>query len=252
MRLVPLSDLDGYSDKEQLPLVRGRITAVYKVHKGNRKDGNPYHLQEIQIEGDGKKVLVFLDNKEEIQQSWKGRDIELSCHEGDKGLSGVYAFDDDYKDPIVRKIKVTKTGNISLITNGGRQEAPPRDREPEREPAPPRDEPRHQSAPPQDRAPHSDRGSASDIADVKRQITQCANLMLLCQICIEKIVVPGFKSETGKDMDEARKGALATSLYISVERKGANTLMPTHPLIAPPKSQSQTPPRDEPPQDQKW
>ena len=233
MRLVPLNEIVGYSDKEPLPMVRGKILAVKKQMSGQSSHG-PWTMQDVEIEGDGCRMTVSLCNKEPLSGTNVGQVAEFSCHEGEKGLSGVYA--QDYKG--VRKIKVTQTGNIALLTGA----APPGVR-----PAPPRQEPARQvQAPPpqdEDRLPMDDdipyddapdpkakTATNNEIAEVKKSITQCANLMLLCHLCVEKVIVPEFKLATGKDMDEARKSALGTSLYISMERKGANTVMPRHPL----------------------
>jgi hypothetical protein len=256
MRLVKLNELEGYSDKELLPCVRGRIVKVHKAASGNGNYG-PWHLQDIEIEGDGARKIVLLSGKEAMPTNYEGRMVEFSCNEGDK-MTGVYAHFDQKKK--VLKIKVTETGHIDFIENGGNggaqsHQEPAQTRQTTQEPHPADREQRQPAQAPQtqqqaapstggDRGTHPDRGTPSDVNEAKRQIMQAANLMLLCQICVETQLVPAFKRQTGKDMDEARKGAIASSLYISGDRKGTNTLMPTMPLFpapAPAPEQEQAP-----------
>jgi hypothetical protein len=268
MRLVRLNELVGYTDKELLPMVRGRISMVGKVYSGAGSRG-PYHLQEIKIDGDGTACYVKLDGQAEIPKSWKGREIEITYHQGEKGPSGVYAMDDEYTNTkvnpptttVTRKIKVTATGNIALIEGGGAAPAaqpPPREEhapQHRHEEAPPQSQhrpddqpqPRQEAPPPARQSPVP--GGDKDIQDARRSIMQSCNLMLLCQMAVETMIVPTFKQETGKDMDEQRKSAIASSLFISAERKGMNGLMPTHRLdrAAPKAAPVQPPPTDQPP-----
>jgi hypothetical protein len=91
----------------------------------DKADPPQWSLQngEIQDAAGDRMPIVFKDRYEEVPTSWAGREIILECKHGDKSMSGVYVFDDNYKPPAgqeyVRKIKVTATGEVSLLGGGG-------------------------------------------------------------------------------------------------------------------------------------
>lgn len=240
-RLVPLNEVANYSDGEILPMVRGKLT---KLYEGKTKTGRygDYILQNGEITGEGVTIPLFMMLENEIPQSWKGREVSITAHDGDKGLAGIEASDNEYKGKTTRQIKITGKAEFALVSGSGggeqRREEPRQEerRQETRQPA--------QDNRPADHGHRTEPGSPFDINEVKKGLTQCANLMLLASIAVERVVVKGYKDTTGKDLDEQRKSAMATSLYISAERKGQNTLMPTKPLDF--AKQPSPPPRPQP------
>lgn len=162
---TPLSVvLDHLGDKTPIERMVVRLVKLKTMMKHKAESSTEWSIQngEIQDAAGTKMAVVFKDRFEEVPTSWAGRDIILECKHGDKGLSGVYVFDDDYRvdpgKPIPRKIKVTATGQISLV--GG-------------DPVTPQQRPaaqQHGQQTPQDRGPSQ--GARNDTPPANRQQTQ--------------------------------------------------------------------------------
>lgn len=242
-RIVNLAEIPtGYSNGELLPSLVGRITKLYQRKTGEGQYG-PWSVQGGKIEGNGATIdISFFDLPD--QGNLTGKEVVISCTQGDKGPIGVSVDDNEYKGKTTRRIKVQKQADIAFATGAPQAHAPAQN-------AP--SHPPQNAAPPQQ--PHSQPtsqrpppGSDHDINEVKKAIVQNGNLRLLVGVYMETVFAPAFKAKTGKDLDEARKGGWVTSIAIAVENKGMASLMPTHPLFVPPAANA-APPQQPPPQE---
>src|SRR4051812_10448787 len=132
---TPLGAVFGMPPDGTIYLLHARIKKVFARKTGKYKQGartgETWSLQNVELQaGEAEMTMVLKDRDEELSKSWEGRQIRVEAWKGDKGWSGVYAFDDEYQGKITRKIKVTPTGNLSLLDGDGNPEQ-------EREPEPP-------------------------------------------------------------------------------------------------------------------
>lgn len=94
--------------------VRARVKTVYARKTGITED-REWSYQDLLIEDTTGSIYVKCQNKIPLDEL-KGKDVLLTCYKSDKhGWVGLTTFDDDYSDPAVRKLKMTKTGVITLL-----------------------------------------------------------------------------------------------------------------------------------------
>jgi hypothetical protein len=242
MKPTPLSDVPEHPADAIIYSVRGTLKTVYPRKSGEIKKGpnagSPWSLQNLELTDDRGTVVpaVLKDRPDEIPKSWQNREVLFEAHKGDKGWSGVYAFDDDYTSPAVRKIKVTATGQISLVDASNEQPPPAK---PQQAPPPRTSQAAVNAAregtaaaqqpPPRTGAattPHVP-GSKSDIAEIVSKANQIANLQLLCLTTTAEYTAARFKEKSGRELTTQEIHAMATSMCIELYRSASYTKMPT-------------------------
>ena len=110
MRIVKLSDVPVLEDGEIIPSIRGTIVDVYERKTGSNDKGE-WSIQNATISGDGVKVDLKVHNRDDIKP-FKGKVVLISCKDGSKGLTGVYALHDTYGGKTTKKVKLTATAVI--------------------------------------------------------------------------------------------------------------------------------------------
>ena len=91
---------------------------VKVVSVGKRKTGEgefgEWSFQDIQVKDSSGEIWVKCQNKDDLS-SLRAKYITLSCYKSDKhGWVGLTTLDDEYNDKITRKLKMTKTGQITI------------------------------------------------------------------------------------------------------------------------------------------
>ena len=232
-RTTPIAEIFELDHKETVTLTRGTLTKLFPRKAGESSAG-PWSIQKGEITDGKTTIAVMFKDREEVPQSWRHRDILIECHKGEKGFSGVYAEDDNYKGTVTRILKVTKTGEVSITDGSAPAEPQPaaasadyREAWPDApesiEPAPVRR---------RDPEPHVARTHDPDrrIKDAKASIMQIANLHLICSLSVKRFEVSEYKRRTGEDMPESFQQGAIGSIFIQATRAGLHNTMPTHPL----------------------
>jgi len=112
MRVVPLPEIAVLTAGEVIPSVRGIVTDIYDQNSGTNATG-AWSIQNMFLEGQGQRIKVKLLNRAPMDKDIKGQAVLIYCKDGAKGLSGVYAEDDEYpKGTVNRILKVTPSATI--------------------------------------------------------------------------------------------------------------------------------------------
>jgi hypothetical protein len=120
MRVVSIGEVKQLDHKETVPSIRGIIKAVFKPNTGSNDKG-PWSIQNVVIKDGSGEIKVSLRNHEiEVPASAKNQPILIACKESDKGKTGVYAEDDEYRGKVERILKVTGSATVQ-IGNGSVQ-----------------------------------------------------------------------------------------------------------------------------------
>lgn len=113
MRVVSIGEVKQLDHKEVVPSVRGILKSVFKPNAGTNDHG-PWSIQNVMLKDSSGEIKVSLRNRDEIPLTAKGQAILIECNDGDKGKTGVYAEDDDYRGKVERIIKVTGSAKIEI------------------------------------------------------------------------------------------------------------------------------------------
>jgi hypothetical protein len=239
----PLASFDALTDKQTVGCILGTLTVLYPRKDGVRQStGTPWSIQNGKLVADGVELPVVFMDRDEIPQSYKGREIMLTASNA-KGLSGLYAHDDDYQGTITRKLKVTASAEIALIGSSSPAAETPRQQQrpttqqqrPAEEPAPNLQDPpppRERRERPQPTAEERDAEAAKKMNEARRTIMQTANLHLICRLAVINYEAPLYKEVTGHTMNEGEVQAATSSIFIKCDKLGLTNSMPTHPFTA--------------------
>lgn len=219
----------------QIFKVTGTLVELYGPKTGSNSKGD-WALQRGTLQfDDGKKLPLFFKDRDPLHLSCKGRRIELSCTQGSKGLSGVYADDDDHGDTVKRQIKITPTGDLSFVDGGQSQQRheeppprqqqppPPQERQAQQPPARTQQQPPASNTPPAQKAAP---GSTAAMNECAARCNQIANLQILCMGTVENYVVPTVEAKTGRKVSDAERSGLTMNMVIEMMRSGEAWKLP--------------------------
>jgi len=208
------------------------------VSKGFPRKAGTNNLGEWSFEtfvvddNDGESIRLSLKNCPEA--GWQpGTTIRVEPHKGDKGFSGLYAEDDEYKGVPRRTLLATATSRRTITSQ---EQAPQRGNDSPEQTSrssgmaynpPPEYAP---DAPAQPPKPTQRPGRDEMILETKRAMVKLANLHLICAMVVEKVEVPVYKKLTGNDMSEAQRQGAASSIFIKAQMDGHHKSMPSSPL----------------------
>jgi hypothetical protein len=113
MRIVPIKEALAYGAGETVPSVRGRITDVSKQIAGGQGE-KAWKFQKLTIKDDSGEIVAKIWDRDPIPHTVKGQTAVLSCKEGDKGLTGIKAKEDDYRGVKSTILNITSTGIIDI------------------------------------------------------------------------------------------------------------------------------------------
>lgn len=234
-RITPLAEIPQLEADEIITCTAGTLKKLFEPKKGENSNG-PWSIQHGTLEKDGASIELFIKDREPIPQTWRGREIIVSAHKGEKGWSGVYAYDDTYKGKTTRKVKITPTAEVALLDDHqpGTHEAPP---------APPQkptgqsqgnSKPAADSKPPADVAtptPNQAAARKSEITKCVAAATQIGNLQLLSLNTVENYVAPRFAKKNGRELTVDERHAWAMNMMIQLCRDNMQWAMPSHEIV---------------------
>ncbi len=115
---LPLHTVEHLTDGQTIGMIQGSLSQFWTEKRGNNPT-KPWSLQNGTISGDGVEVpIVFMDFPEQLPMALKGRTIRITAGTT-RGLTGIYAHDDTFRDKTTRKIKITPSALIELIGGDG-------------------------------------------------------------------------------------------------------------------------------------
>lgn len=236
----PLNAFSSLGDGQPIACLQGELVKLYPAKSGKNSVG-PWSLQNGELQADGVTIPITFKDRDELDQTWKGRVILLTAS-NDKGMKGLYCWDDEKNNVKVRKIKVTPSASLDIIdTSAGRgsaaaqqphQQGQQQQRDPDGPTGNAHDNHGHQQQPNQGGGQGGDpqrkqrSKEEEDFLDARRTIQQLTNLHLLCLLAVERYEAPAFKSLTGRDMPEGQRQAAASSLFIKADKLGLDRFMP--------------------------
>lgn len=217
----PMEAFASLADNQPIACVEGVLTKLYGPKNGTNSNG-PWSIQNAELDCKGTIVPVMFKDREPIDQGLKNRTIRLTASTA-KGMSGLYAIDDERNGAVTRKLKVTPSAQLDIIDNASAAAKPPHQAQ-----NPPQQA--SQQATGQQTASKpaaSDDGHHDHVRAAKQTIIQVLNLHLLITKAVDKMEAPAYKKATGLDMSESQRQAATASIFITCERQGLVRNMPT-------------------------
>lgn len=233
MREVPIADIYKLGHKEILPSVRGVLIELVPMKQDKNSKG-PWSIQKGVIrDSTGEIAVKFMNRFRELPQSLINREILISCKEGDRGMTGVYSYDDTYPGETSRIVEVTATALIDDAdgrssddqppanqNRGGQHQQPPT-RTGTSQPA--QSQPTKQATnKPASPAPATNGGA---VGDVKRTLNRMANLYLHC-LEAGSYVAGTYDSIHDAKMTDEQFQACVSSLFIQATRENLYRELP--------------------------
>ena len=218
-----LTILNHLVDGNSIPMIKAKLIQIYEGKSGTNANGE-WSIQNGTLDDGTVQIPVQFMNRDAVPLNWKGRDLILTSYSGGKnGMTGLKAFDDTYKQPHTRKVKVTSTADIVFAEQGQQQQPADNDGGHQSEP---------QNQGQQEQPPPPVKKKASPLTEVKKTLVQIANLHVLCRISMERVEAPLLKEITGRTMGEGEMQAATSSIFIKADRLGLHNEMPTRPFTA--------------------
>lgn len=231
MTTQTVEQINGLPDKALVYGFRGTVKKVFSRNTGEGNHG-PWSIQN---------VILMDEEQREIKMMIKdcpdfffapGDGIELEPKLSDKGITGLYAIDDDYKGTITRILKATSTVIMKEPPSN-----PPKDipaQSPANHASPARQtrerSPEHLSAVQQSTKNQNSEKTVDPFKDARKTVMKIANLHLLCAKAVSDYEAPAFKEATGRDMSESQIQGATASVFITAERSGLVNKMPCNPI----------------------
>lgn len=154
---TPISVIRNYTaNGAPIACIRGKFTKLYDGNAGENSHG-PYRIQNGVFQDDaGDTIDVQIkDMDDDWGKTYLNTPLEIYAYQGDKKLTGLYAFDDEYRGKSKRKIKITKTAEVTWLQGGGGSD---RRDDYRRDDPPPRQQQHHQQQRRQDHYEDDRRG----------------------------------------------------------------------------------------------
>jgi hypothetical protein len=230
-KVTSMKEVGDLDDQMPIALVRGKVTQIFKAKRGPGDDGNPWSFQNLKLKDATGERKVVLKNRDDVPMDWRGKEIVIEGHHGEKGWSGIYASDNEYNGKTTREIKVTGSAGVFLASEV-------------------RDSESSSQAPSQKAPPAAANGSKTASAPAvgseqpdkratqlqaikaaKSKAARLANLFTIAIDAVEAIVVPHWNEAIGSDtMSEDQHQAAISTLFIAMQRDGLDTDLPVKKL----------------------
>jgi len=112
-------------DGQVITGIQGTLTRIYPRKTGMTTDNREWSIQNGEItDNQGQKISLFIKDRDAIPESMKGDQITVTSNQTANGFHGVKVMDDEYKGNVTRKLKITRSANITQVLVNT-QEAPP-------------------------------------------------------------------------------------------------------------------------------
>lgn len=117
MRSTTASEIPKLENNEIIMHMEGSFTKIWDYKEGDNDKGH-WSFQNAEFKDDTGTVKVKLVNQPD-RQPIVHRPLSITAHNGNKGYTGIYAFDDSYtnksgKTVETRLVKITATGQIEI------------------------------------------------------------------------------------------------------------------------------------------
>lgn len=249
MKTTPIEDIFELEPKETVTRTQGKLTKLYKPKTGESSHG-PWSIQKGMIKDGSGEISVMFKDRDEVPQAWRDREIIITSHKSDKGWSGVYAEDDNYKGTTTRILKVTGSAIVEVEGDapqthaanqksvsahdyedqGNMWEQEEKEAAQQAQQAPKQAPEQAPEIPKQAPKQAHKHGTSNVYAEASRSLLQIINFHAKCAAGVLKYESGLVKGATGKDMTESeRQGAIA-SVFIQGCRQGLHNAMPTKAL----------------------
>ena len=228
-RIVPLSEALTLDAGEQLPAIRGKVVKVGKYFQGESAKG-PWSFQTITLEDGAVKADVKMKGRDQIPGTVVGKVMFAVANNGERGLTGVRAEEDEYQGKKSRLVLVTPSAEVTFgkgdwpvgetpATEPDRREEPPAESNRETEAAS-----RETEAAPAETSHPVVPSAAKGWEAVKQDLNRIRKLHLLCCAAASNNVAALHKAGIPVG-DEFLQSASAT-LFIEACKRGGVAAIP--------------------------
>lgn len=228
MRIIPIADIFQFTAGEIIPSVQGKVVKLKGRSKGTNNDGE-WSIERIELQDASASIMVMIRDRAPLDQGLLNQHITISCKNGEKGLTGIKAKDDTYRDKTSRVISVTPTGIIEPSQPGQATAPTPAPQQQQQATAPAQStQPPPAASQPPSSAPQTQQpkthtngngnGNGEPKPDepaVKRRLNKMANLYLHCLSAADYVNSERQKLKGGENaLTQAEVKGLATSFFI--------------------------------------
>ena len=214
-KVSSVADINGLPHKAIVYAFKGKVLEVGKFYSGTGKNNKAYAIQNLTVADEsGERIKVKLDGLNEAPKDWRGREISIVAHNGDKGWSGAYAIDDAYEGKEERILKITPSAAVVCGDMSKQNALKGSESAPNGDPAP--------GSGGTQRA-HGTKTEAANpavaVMDAKRALAKAANLYML--VYDAAVHVANKCTEHHKDIEFTTDQfqALTASLFIYMDRR---------------------------------
>jgi hypothetical protein len=216
---------------------KGKIIKIWDAKTGESKMGEWSFQRMVLQDAAGDEITCTMKDREELPPGkWKNQKVSIVAYHGDKGWSGLYAKDDEYKDETTRVLWMTKTAKIVKAGSAEEDDSDGNgddDSPPEKTHKPVKHKKPSQSDNDSDDSDDSD--SADDprkaIRSAKQYLMRICNLYGLC-LDVGKILGAAHEQRNGMNMDGDQYSRMVTTLFIAANSAGFADELPSTNMFA--------------------
>lgn len=198
-----VSEVANREAGEVIAKMQGKIVKAYELKSGENEKGE-WSIQDGYFKDSTGEIKIAFFNHEDVRPLLN-KEITLGAHKGAKGLSGVYAHDNNYQGKTTREVKITETGKIELV---GEEKQEPK---------------------PKEKIVGTTHVELEDSVQILRhELMRCCNALYLIERAItvesDQSEINGFTST-----DEHKRAKCATA-FIHLDRMGLVSKLPDKPV----------------------
>lgn len=235
-RIVPLAEIFKCDPGEQIPAIRGKVLSVGKYFSGTTDKG-PWSFQKVVLQDQSGKAETKFKGRNEVDATCVGKVMFVVANNGDRGLTGIKAEDDEYKGKVTRIALVTPSAEVTFgkgdwTESDTTKQAAPATAQQARPPAPPEpparddypggDEPPPQGGEAQPEEPPKDKTWDA----IKHDVNRIRKLHLMCCAATAHNAMALHKAGISVG-DEFMQKTTAT-IFIEACKRGGIASMPEH------------------------
>lgn len=228
---------------EKPPAIQVTLTKLFDRKSGANEHGE-WSIQNGEFSDGQTAIPCMFKDRPEISKSWKGRELLIECHRGEKGLNGIVVHIDTHDGKTKKVLRITPTAEVSLVDGGPAPAVEPQ--KAASKPSNAQQQSKPQQAPPPQEKPV---GEKQQLAQVMEEAYQVANLQLLCWKVIDDYSEPRFQQRTGRKLTSEERQQLFANMVITLKEQKAHWKMPKKAFAAKKQeAKPQTPPPAEKPE----
>ncbi len=144
MQVMKVNEILKLNHNAVVTAFKGKVLSTELRREWKKGDDSSTFENVLVQDSTGDKIWIVLKDRPPIGKA-KGRSITILAHNGKKGISGLYAIDNEFKGKKTRQLKVTATGEL-LVGVGAQQ---------------------NESSDPESEVPHSEANGEEDFEPIK-------------------------------------------------------------------------------------